>query len=168
MKVLGVLAVAVVIFSGVASAEPDARLHFAGTGFSIAPLESDVGDEPHSPLIMTLPAQDGFAPNVNIEIQAYDGTMEGYADISRGQFRNAGFEILSEKIVDGQLTFEFKGKVEGKPLHWYAKAMKRKNRFFLVTATAAETQWNGVSAKLKACVDSFALDGVGQSAAAQR
>ncbi len=165
MKVLAVVAVAVVVLGGVASAEPVAPMHFQGVGFSIAPLESDAGDEPHSPLGMRLPPQDGFAPNVNVDIQASDGTMEGYADISRGHFKNAGFEIVSEKIVDGELTFEFKGKVEGNPLHWYAKAFKRKDRVFLVTATATEAQWQGVSAKLKACVDSFALDNEAQPAA---
>ncbi len=167
MKVLASLAIAILALGGVASAEPGTRLHFPRVGFSIAPLENESSNEPHGPLFMRLPPKDGFSANVNVEIQPFDGTMEGYADISRGQFKNAGFEIVSEKIVDGQLTFEFKGEVEGNPLHWYAKAVKRKDRILLVTATATEAQWKDVSATLKACVDSFTLDEEVQPGAAR-
>jgi hypothetical protein len=53
------------------------------------------------------------------------------------------------------VTFEYSGPLQGRSLHWYARAEKSGGRVYLATATAAEQQWAKQGAQLKACVDSL-------------
>lgn len=135
--------------------EPTGRITFRNAGFSIAPL-----DEPArgtvQVLVMCLAASDGFAPNVNVQVQPYADTLDAYAALSRTQFKDAGMKILSEtKPTPASISFEYTGTFQGKALHWYARVLKKNQVVYLTTATCTETQWTTVAAKLKACVDSL-------------
>ena len=131
--------------------DSDGKLTFKEAGFSIAPLK-----EPALFLIMSLPASDGFAPNVNVNIQSYTEGIDAYMSLSKQQFKDAGIKVLSEsKTNKSAVTFEYSGLLSGKPLHWYARAVQKGETIYLITATATEAQWAKVAAKLKACVDSF-------------
>jgi hypothetical protein len=132
------------------------RLHFPAAGFTIAPLDAPPGESPQQALAMFLPASDGFAANVNVQIQPYTGTIEGYITLTSQQFKSAGIKVLQEKTLTKSVAlFEYTGKAQGQPLHWYARAEKSGDAVFLVTATATPQQWSKESARLKACVDSF-------------
>jgi hypothetical protein len=139
-----------------AAAESTNRLVFPLGGFSIKPLEAPMGNVPNQALLMALPASDGFAANVNVQIQPYNGTLDEYIALSEGQFKTAGFKVIQQtKLSASAVVFEYTGEVQGHALHWYARAEHSSGKVYLVTATAAEAQWKRDSAALKACVDSF-------------
>lgn len=132
------------------------RLHFPTTGFSIAPLEAPLAQSPQQPLMMFLPATDGFSANVNVQIQPYLGTIDEYVALSLQQFKSAKCTLLQRKTLGKSASvLEYSGEMQGRLLHWYARAEKSAGRVYLVTATAADGQWSSVAARLKACVDSF-------------
>ena len=138
------------------AAESTNRLLFPVAGFSIKPLETPFGKAPQQALLMALPASDGFAANVNVQIQPYSGTLDEYITLSEEQFKAAGVKVV-QRSKEGQsaVIFEYAGEMQGRALHWYARAERAKGRVYLVTATALETQWKTESVMLKACVDSF-------------
>ena len=130
-------------------------LHFEKNGFTIDALEGEVGAEPYQVLVMFLPpTADRFAPNINIQIQPYTGTIDEYIALTKQQITGAGWELL-ELATPGKnvLTLEFAG--DG--LHWYARAVRDGDRMYLVTAAASETYWGDLAGQLKSTVDSFKL-----------
>src|SRR6185503_7154213 len=66
-----------------------------------------------------------------------------------------GFTLLSEKHDARTATIEYKGTMQGQPLHWYARAFLAKNGLVLATGTALESQWKSASAVLRKSVDSL-------------
>jgi len=134
-------------------------LHFPASGFSIAPLESKPGRTPQLILTMSLPSVNGFAPNVNVLTQPYDGTIEEYVSLSLGQFKSMDFQLVKQtQPKAGIATLEYTGISQGHDLHWYAKAVKSANHIYLITATAPADRWDELSSRLIACVDSFQCD----------
>jgi len=137
------------------------RLHFTASRFSIAPLEAPLEKALLEPVIMCLPATEGFAPNVNVMIQPYVGTIDDYSALSMGQFKDGGLKVLlHKKLGKSAVVFEYTGELQGRQLHWYARAEKSAGSVYLVTATAANEQWDKAAARLKSCVDSFSCDQV--------
>ena len=151
-------AVMCAVLSGLAvAAEPAQKLHFSQIGFTIETLEAG-GHAGPQVLSMFLPAEDGFAANVSVQIQQYKGTIEEYAALSGKQFEAASMKIKAEKMVKGEWVCEYTGRLGERDMHWYAKAVKQNDRVFLVTAAAADATWPQLGPKLKGCVDSFAID----------
>jgi len=133
-------------------------LHFKASGFSIAPLEEAAESATYLVLTMTLPASDGFAPNVNVQVQAFDGTLDEYVDLSKRQFTAQKIQIVSEKRAAESHTFELAGEIQGQKLHFYSKAEMGRGKVYLTTGTSKESQWKAVGEKLRKCVDSFKRD----------
>lgn len=151
-KLLAVTAVCLCV-SVALGGQPSNKLTFKSEGYSIAPLA-----EGQKGTMMFLPATDGFAPNVNIQVQGYENGIDAYAALSRQQFKDAGLKVLSErKVSNTTVVFEYSGQLGGRTLHWYARAVQKGASVYLVTATATDSQWANVALKLKACVDSFEL-----------
>ena len=152
-----------VLFFGVAmiglSETPPQKLHFPTSGFSIKPLEiSPDKASLYQPLTMLLPPSEGFASNVNVQIQPHEGSMEEYASLSRQQFKTMNLDLIKEKkLGDTVLVMECSGTMQGRQLHFYAKAISTGKKVYLATAAATEKQWQSNSEKLVACVDSLAL-----------
>lgn len=144
---------ALALSAGVAQA--DEPLVFAEHGFSIRPLKGKSAAATQQVLTMTMPASEGFAPNVNVQVQPFDGTLDDYMKISREQFKAMGIKMVQEKREGKAIILEYTGTMKGMPLHWYARAVQAQGKIFLTTATAAESQWAGVAAQLKECVASF-------------
>ncbi len=131
-------------------------LDFPQSGFQIDALEAPKGNVPTSPLVMCLPASDGFAPNVNVTMQPFVGTMEDYITLSKQEFDQVKWTVVAEnKDGDRMWKVEYTDPNPSNPLHFYAKAVSTGKYVYLVTATAKETQWKAVGDQLKACVDSF-------------
>src|SRR5213594_2251824 len=105
------------------AADSTNRLLFSLGGFSIKPLEAPFGQATQQPLLMALPASDGFAANVNVQIQPYDGTRDDYMALSEQQFKGAGLEVI-KRSKQGQsgILFEYTGEMQGRKLHWYSRA----------------------------------------------
>jgi len=152
------LAVLLAASPGLAAAG-DARLHFPVNGFSIAPLESAWDDTPVQTIAMTLRKIDGFAPNVNVQVQPYASSLADYLALTRRQLTSVGIELLAEPEIDGsRLRLEYAGSLRGRDLHWYGVAIQDGSRVVLATATALESQWAESGAKLKEVVDSLRVD----------
>lgn len=134
------------------------RLYYAQNGFSIMPLEGTVENENYQVAIMYLPANRSFAPNVNIQIQPYDGTMDEYIDLSKQQFQMLGFKIITIKTQDNSAFLEYSGSFQGIEFHWCARVFLREGKVYLVIGTALSASWSEVSAQILACVDSFQLE----------
>jgi hypothetical protein len=133
-------------------------LHFPQHGFSIAPLEGRAGST-GMVVLMSLPASDGFAANVNVVAQTTHGTIDNYMALSKRQFAQAGFQVVkADKLNDSDAIFEYTGNMQGRALHWYAKASLKGDEILLATATATDPQWPKVADQLKACIDSFRRD----------
>ena len=132
-------------------------LRFPGHGFTIAPLEAPSDTDNVQALIMMLPPTQGFAPNVNVQVQLYAGTMADYSSLSDSQFKTLKFSVRKRSMTEESVFWEYTGRAAGGKMHWYARAFLGDGRVYLVTATALESQWGEVGDPLKACVDSFRL-----------
>ena len=137
--------------------KPADKLVFRNCGFAISPLDQP-GKGTNQLLFMLLPVSDGFAANVGVQTQTYSGTLDEYVDLSQKQFKEGKLDVVSTSKPDKDTAvFEYSGQMQGKALHFYAKAALRDGTIYLATATAAQDHWKDVSEKLKSCVDSFQL-----------
>jgi hypothetical protein len=154
-----ILVLLLICLSLISFAEAAQTLRFKQLGYSIAPLEGTAKGASYQTLMMFLPPPDTeFAPNVNIQIQAYTESLENYVALSKGQFEELGFKVIKEKKDKTSALFEYSGETQGMVLHFYQKVFMKNGQAFLATASATEKQWPNVSAKLIACIDSFVLD----------
>jgi hypothetical protein len=159
--------VLVLLFVGFAwsaiAADSTNRLHFPANGFSINSLENGSA-APIQALIMSLSPRDQFAANVNVMIQPFPGTLDEFIELSDKQFKDAGFKLLLKRKVDAStILYEYAGEMQNRPLHWYARAVRAAGKIYVVTATGLEKHWSADGPKLKACVDSFQIDGGAQN-----
>ena len=132
-------------------------LVFDKAGFEINSLESPPGPEGAQALIMMLPAEGGFAANVNVQIQPYAGSLDEYKKLSESQFNQLDFKVMTSSIENNVLKFEYAGSMNDQTLHWYSRAIKKGNFVYLVTATSQEKSWQKNKAALVASVNSFKL-----------
>jgi hypothetical protein len=140
-----------------------ARLNFKTSGFSINALEAKPAEKGQQALMMFLPVSDGFAPNVNVMIQRHEGTTADYLVLSKKQAEALHFDVISlRQSGDSEVIFESTGELNNRKLQFYSRAILRNGNAYLATATATEAQWKDLAAELKACVDSFRLEGDGQ------
>jgi hypothetical protein len=152
-------AVAALTLASLAAGAASARLVFPRNGFSIAPLDDLSPGSSIVAVQMSLAPSDGFAPNVNVQVQPFTGSLEDYVALSRKQFDDMGLTVISEnKAGKAATSFEYSGSLRESPLHFYARAEKRGGSVYLATATSTESQWASVGARLKACVDSFSTN----------
>ncbi len=127
-------------------------------GFEIEALDGEPGGATTTAILMFLPVSEGFAPNINVNIQPYKGTIKEYAALSKGQFVEMKWKILSEEQKsEDEWRAEYAATTKSGDLHFYARALKKGDRVYLVTATAKESQWAALQAKLRKHVDSLKL-----------
>jgi hypothetical protein len=112
---------------------------------------------PVVPLVMTLSAEGGFASNVNVQIQQYPQSLKAYLDLTLKQLKQMKWTVIEKKETNDFIEIEYEGRMQGKKLHWYARAFKKGNSVFLITATSLDSKWKTSSEKLKECVNSFEL-----------
>lgn len=131
---------------------------FSSAGFSIDILDDKASNAGSQPLMMALPAVNGFAANVNVQIQPYPGSVEDYKKLSSAQFLQLGLETITSSTKGNEIIFEYTGSLQGNMLHFYAKAIKVGDLFYLATATDLASQWPNTGKKLKSVVDSFEIE----------
>lgn len=137
-----------------ASARGKGTLGFVEHGFAIDPPAGHDAAQTQQVVTLSMPTSDGFSPNVNVQVQPFNGTVEEYVNISREQFKTMGIKLVSEKHDARTATIEYSGSMQGRPLHWYARAFLGKSGLILATATALESQWAATRAALRQSVDS--------------
>jgi hypothetical protein len=132
-------------------------------GYSITPPAFPKGEEKTSGLTATFfaPARGGFSPNLGVMVQNVKMSAEEYRDLSRSQFKQANFNVLSEtaKKVSGKDAFlwEYEGKAGERELRWMGLAVIDTERVYLVTATAPKSEFKTLAGEFKASLDSFSL-----------
>jgi hypothetical protein len=130
-------------------------LSFAEHGFSIdAPVGHDAAQMQQVVMLM-LPPADGFAANVNVQLQPFTGTMDEYVRVSLDQFKANGVTVVAEKHDAKGAMIEYKGLYGGRPLHWYSRSFVGKSGIVLATATTSEPLWPKQGAMLRQSVDSL-------------
>lgn len=135
------------------------RIHLPLYGFSIDSLDDTVDLYPAQALMMFLAPYNGFASSVNVMIQPYLGTMEEYIALSKQQFQEMEWEVVSEsRRGETEWLVEYQGKLQEQSLRWYARAILKDRKVYLATATAAQSQWEEFADTLKKNVDSFRVD----------
>lgn len=157
-KLLITAAILLIAISGFAQ-DKTPRLDFPLNGFSILPLEGSADSVAYQVLSLYLPASEGFSPNVSVQVQPHDGTMEEYLEISKDQFKALQWTLLADSTLSPTvITFEYTGSVRGVVLHFYAKAESREGKVYLTTGAATEGQWPKLSPRIKKCVNSFRFE----------
>jgi hypothetical protein len=143
--------------SPVFAEDSGARLSYPNLGFSIKPLEDTYTGSNSIVMSMYLASSEKFAPNVNICVQDYRGSIEDYKKLSDKQFEESNISVLTSVVKENVFTLEYSGIMSGRDLHFYAVAVKKANQIYLVTAAATVEQWKKYSEKLIDTVRSFQL-----------
>ena len=128
-------------------------------GFQIDALDAAPDASSSTTVIQTfLPATEGFAPNINVQIQPYTGTIKDYAGTSKSQFEQMKWKVVSdEQPNDNEWNVEYTGSFHDSDLHFFARAVSANGKVYLITATAKESQWATVGNTLLKHVKSFKL-----------
>lgn len=159
MKIITLLTIlAALIMIGIRQEAKAGTILLPKYGFQIDPLDAQVQNTPAEAIAMFLPPKHSFTANVNVQVQPYGESIKDYITLSDGQFKQAGLQVISEKQNgDNEWICEYSGDFRGRTLHWYARAILRGNKIYLITATALNQDWDADSVSLKKCVDSFKL-----------
>ncbi len=155
MKIFKVIALLCTIMASVVNAE---TLKFPKAGFSIDALDSPPNQLGVTPLQMFLPPVSGFAANISVQIQPYGGTLDAYLTLTKAQFTQVGWMVLSEAQNEDELVLEYEGDFQGLSLRWYARAVKAEGLVYLITATDTQASFEQNKDVLMETVNSFALN----------
>ncbi len=127
-------------------------------GFSMeVPVSTSSDTAVHQLAVFFLPTAEGFSANVNIQKQKFVDPIKTYDEISTVQLNSMGLTIISREMTDNMVVYEYTGNAQGRPLHWYAKAIKNGPYVFLATATGLQSQWQLQKQELMKAIDSFQL-----------
>ena len=111
------------------------------------------------PVMMTAPAEDKFAANVNVMVQQVALSRDGFRQLSLAQFKQAGFKVNVDRdlTVFGKdaILWDYEGSAGGRDLHWLALAVIDTERVFLVTCTALKDAFPKYEQEFHTCVNSF-------------
>ena len=151
------------LFAAQEPAPPQSNYTDSTYGFAIdAPAFPKAGPgQPGVPVIMSGPAADGFASNVNVNIQQVATTRKEYLEQSLDQMRQVGLKVhsTSDVTVSGRdaIRLDYEGTISGRELHFLALAVIEKDRVVLVTCTALAKAFKEVEPAFRASLDSFRL-----------
>lgn len=150
-----VFAVACLIPASLLADDPP-RLVFPNAGYSIEGLDDELPDQPFQSVILFAPATQGFAPNVNVRVQPFAGTVDEYVAANLKDLEKNDLELIGEpKVEENVVILEFQGSLQGRDLRFYSRSLLNDGRVVLVTATATKEQWETAGPKLRKCADSL-------------
>ena len=80
-------------------------------GFQIDALDATPSTStPTTVLEMFLPVTESFAPNINVQIQPYTGTIKDYVTLSKSQFEQMKWKVVSDtQTGDNEWNVEYTG-----------------------------------------------------------
>jgi hypothetical protein len=153
------LVVAALFSLAISSRSGAATIELPLYGFQIDALDAAPDAASPTTVIQTfLPATDGFAPNINVQIQPYTETIKDYATTSKSQFEQMKWKVVSDQQPnDSEWNVEYTGSFHGSDLHFYARAVSANGKVYLITATAKDSQWATVGDTLLKHIQSFKL-----------
>ncbi|OGW42198.1 MAG: hypothetical protein A2010_10665 [Nitrospirae bacterium GWD2_57_9] len=141
MRITTVSIMLVVLASGALAAEPRNAFVSNDLGISIeAPIAKDTKSPNYQIAMFFLPASDNFAANVNVQKQQFREALKTYDKLTMSQFRQFNMTVLNRMLKGNDLRYEYKGDMQGRTLHWYARAIKTEQHVYLVTATSLDSQ----------------------------
>jgi hypothetical protein len=156
MRIALVSIMLVVLVSGALAAESRNAFVSNDLGISIdAPIAKDTTVPNYQIASFYLPGSDNFAANVNVQKQQFAESIEAYDKLSTSQLKQINMTVLSHTLKGNDLRYEYRGDMQGKTLHWYARAIKTGQHIYLVTATSLESHWEQQKSSLIKSVDSF-------------
>ncbi|MGH7150908.1 MAG: DcrB-related protein [Planctomycetota bacterium] len=160
-----VLLLAATSFSDARGPETSTRYLDAANGYSIEPpafpkVPTGVSCQT---VIFFAPQEEGFAPNVNVQVQPWTKSLEEFLALSRSQFKEYDLTLLSEekRKVSGReaVAFDYEGDMQGRPLRWMALAVADAGRVILVTGTVPKGSFETHEKALRSCLASLQLNG---------
>ena len=156
MRTVAISILFAVLASGAFAAEPRNVFVSNDLGISMeAPIVKDAKNPNYQIAIFFLPASENFSANVNIQKQQFAESLEAYDRLTMGQFKQHNVTVLNHALKGNDLRYEYKGDMQGRTLHWYARAVKTGQHVYLVTATGLDSQWEQQKPSLIRSVDSF-------------
>jgi hypothetical protein len=129
--------------------------------FSIIPPKLTQSDDGRI-LTFYLKSENGFAPNVNILIRKFNGTMEEYYEKTRFQAKSLNFQIIKSSFENNQSYFEYIGKLDDNQVHFYTKYVKNGEQIYVITATSLDIDWDKKKTELIKSVNSFNLNKISE------
>lgn len=132
-------------------------------GFSITTPKFPVGapNTVTNAIISMGPPSDGFAPNLNVQVQALATTLADYARYSREQLRKEGYLVRAEESVklgsEPGVLWYYSGTTNGRPLEFVSVAMVFDQKILLATGAATPAQFKEVGAILRSSILSIRL-----------
>ncbi len=127
-------------------------------GISIeVPVSTDAQGDSYQVAAFLLPPSDGFSANVNVQKQRFGDSLEAYDKLSTAQFREFKFAVVKTARKGNQVTWEYMGDLQGRKLHWYARAIKSGDYVYLATGTVLESRWDKQKAAIIRSVESFTV-----------
>ena len=125
-------------------------------GISIeVPISKESETTVYQVAMFFLPASDGFAANVNIQRQKYSESIEAYDKLSASQFKELKLTVLNHELKGNEILYEYKGEMQAKTLHGYARSIKHGEYVYLATATCLDSYWEKQKGELMKSIDSF-------------
>lgn len=154
-KIAGILIL--ILFTISLNAEEKGNIVYHNEGFQINTLEASPAANGHQILMMFLPVDEGYTPNVNVMTQNYDGTLADYKKLTESQFKQMNLRTIINKIEDDTYTIEYAGILQNQDLHFYAIAYKKDHLVYLATGTTARAKWKKYKDQIISVVESFHL-----------
>ncbi len=127
-------------------------------GISIdAPAAEDMTAPNNQIVAFFLPPSDNFTANVNVLREQSGDSLEAFDKLSLSQFKQFKLTILNRTLKGNEIRYEYKGTMQGRTLHWYARTVKAGQLIYLVTATALDSEWAKQKSALIKSVESFSV-----------
>lgn len=156
MKILTILIL--LFFTNNINAKSDSYVSdFFGISIDVPTMKANKIQEVQKIVDFILPSTGLFSANVGIQKQYFKGTMDDYNELSLSQFKEVGWKVVDVKNTLNESSWEYVGVMLGHNLHWYARAVKKDEYVYLITATALSSSWENQKSVLKKSVDSFKI-----------
>ncbi len=119
------------------------------------------GTAPVMPVQFYLPAENGFAGNMNIQVQPWDKGLNEYKMLSLSQMKQYGLEVIFAEIKKSNglefFEIEYKGAMNTVPLYFFARGYKSSKGVILITASMHQSSKDRQYPIFKKSVESFKL-----------
>jgi hypothetical protein len=131
-------------------------LNFPNYGFQISGFDAPTSGSVVQAAIMFLPPNAEMTPSINVLLQPAPNGFATYVSDSKKVLDQNGYKIVQQTDPSsGNWTVEYIGLLQGRPVHWYARALFSNGMIYLATGTLLDDEWNQYGSVMKQCVDSF-------------
>ncbi|MCB2205309.1 hypothetical protein KQI65_11210 [bacterium] len=141
--------------SGDGTAQEKPLLILPAHGIQMEPLDAAPGDKATTVFLTALPLRNGFASNVNVRVETWEGNLEDYIEYSRDGFDQLGMtEIDAIPRGEDEYLIEYRGSMSGQSIRAYARIVLRGTHIYLITGLTPSQEWKQDGAAIRDCVES--------------